>query len=262
MRFRYRILIPGVVLATALPVLAADNPWFGTWKLDVAKSHMTGDTFTYSKVANGMDHYSNGPVSFDFTANGMDYTVFGNATTSWVATGPNQWKETDKTNGTVTGTSDIKLSGDCKTMTIVSTGTRPDGKTFHDESVYTKTKSDGCLEGTWKNTKATQSAPADYVISQGSAPDSLKWEVPAWKETVEGKVDGSDLAINGPTVPAGMTICFTADGARKLVYQLKSGGTVIGQGEQVLAANGKSYTDTSWTPGKEQEKQTYVYNKQ
>ena len=85
------------IAAVTLPALAADNPWFGNWKLDPAKSHMTGDTFTYSKVAGGMDHYSNGPISFDFTANGIDYPVMANATTAWVASGPNQWKETDKT---------------------------------------------------------------------------------------------------------------------------------------------------------------------
>ncbi len=262
MQTTIRTLALCTIAAVTLPALAADNPWFGTWKLDPAKSHMTGDTFTYSKVAGGMDHYSNGPISFDFTANGIDYPVMANATTAWVASGPNQWKETDKTNGTVTATSDIKLTPNCKTLSITSTGTRPDGTAFHDEAVYIKTKSDGCLEGTWKSTKNTQSAPPSYVISQGSSSDAWKWEVPGWKETVEGKRDGSDLAINGPTVPAGLTICFTADGDRQLVYQVKSSGTVIGQGEQVLAPGGKSYTDTSWTPGKENEKQIYVYNKQ
>ena len=262
MQLKIRILAVSLIAAAALPALAADNPWFGTWKLNPAKSHMTGETFIYSKTAGGLIHYSNGPISFDFTANGIEYTVFGNATTNWVATGQNQWKETDKTNGTVTSTSDIKLTPDCKTMNITSTGTRPDGTAFHDEAVYVKTKSDGCLEGTWKSTKNTQSAPPDFAISQGSSPDALKWEVTGWKETVEGKPDGSDLAINGPTVPAGLTIAFKADGARKIAYQLKSSGTVIGQGEQVLAPNGKTYTDTTWVPGKENEKQTYVYTKQ
>ena len=262
MQSTIRALVLCITAAVAVPAFAADNPWFGTWKLDVAKSHMTGDTFTYSKAANGMVHYSNGPISFDFTANGIDYPVMSNATTNWVTTGPLQWKETDKTNGTVTATSDIKLTPDCKTMNIVSTGTRPDGTSFRDEAVYVKTKSDGCLEGTWKGTKATQSAPPDFVISAGSSPDSWKWEITGWKETVEGKTDGSDLAITGPTVPAGLTIAFKSEGARKLSYQVKSGGTVINQGEQVMAASGKSYTDTSWTPGKESEKQTYVYDKQ
>ena len=102
MQTTIRTLALCTIAAVTLPALAADNPWFGTWKLDPAKSHMTGDTFTYSKVAGGMDHYSNGPISFDFTANGIDYPVMANATTAWVASGPNQWKETDKTNGTVT----------------------------------------------------------------------------------------------------------------------------------------------------------------
>jgi hypothetical protein len=257
-----RMFVLCMTAAVAVPAFAADNPWFGTWKLDPSKSHMTGDTFTYSKTASGMNHFSNGPISFDFTANGIDYPVMSNATTNWVANGPNQWKETDKTNGAVTGTSDIKLTADCKTMNITSTGTHPDGTAFHDEAVYVKTKSDGCLEGTWKSTKNAQSAPPGFVISQGSAPDAWKWEITGWKETVEGKADGSDLAISGPTVPAGLTICFTTDGTHKMLYQVKSSGTVISKGEQVLAANGKSYTDTSWTPGKENEKQIYVYNKQ
>jgi len=257
-----RILVLSFAATVALPALAADNPWFGTWKLDTARSHMTGDTFTYSKTPTGMDHFTNGPMSFDFTANGIDYPTLGNATTAWVAAGPNQWKETDKAGGAVIGTYDIRLTANCKTMTIVATGSRPDGTPLHDETVYSKVKSDGCLEGTWKSIKASQSAPSDYVISQGSAPDTWKWDIPGWKETMEGKLDGSDLTLAGPTVPSGITICYVADGAQKLKYQIKSGGTVIDQGEQVLAPGGKTFTDTSWTPGKENEKQTWVYNKQ
>lgn len=257
-----RIVAVWIAAAIALPAFAADNPWFGTWKLDTAKSHMTGATFTYTKGADGMDEYSDGAVSFKFTANGIDYPVFGGTTMNWVATGPNEWKETDKQNGTVTGTSDIKLTPDCKTMTTTSTANRPDGTTSHDVSVATKVKGEGCLEGTWKNTKATVSAPSDFVISQGSSADAWKWENRSWKQTVEGKPDGTDLAISGPTVPSGMTVAFKADGARKITVEVKVNGKVIGQGEQVLAPNGKTFTETDWTPGKENEKQTYVYNKQ
>lgn len=262
MQIRIRNLAVWMAAAVALPAFAADNPWFGTWKLNVAKSHMTGDTFTYTKGADGMDEYSNGPVSFKFTANGIDYTVFGDATMNWVSTGPNEWKETDKLKGTVTGTADIKMTPDCKTMTITNMANRPDGTTTHDVSVYTKVKSDGCLEGTWKSTKVSQSAPSDFVISQGSSPDAWKWEIAAWKETVEGKPDGSDLAISGPQVVSGMTVAFKADGTHKIGFQVKNNGKVIEEGEQVLAPNGKSFTETDWTPGKEKEKQTYVFDKQ
>lgn len=262
MQAKIRTFAALMAAAVAMPAFAADNPWFGTWKLDPAKSHMTGDTFTYSKTANGMDHFSNGALSFDFTANGLDYPVMGGSTTSWVSSGQNEWKTTDKMNGKVTNTGEIKLSADCKTMTETTSGTRPDGTEFHDQTVYTKVKSDGCLEGTWKSTKVSQSAPSGFVISQGSSADAWKWEIPAWKETVEGKADGTDLPLSGPQVPADMTVAFKADGAHKLSFQVKQGGKLIEQGEQVLAPNGKSFTESSWTPGKESEKQTYVFNKQ
>lgn len=263
MQIRIKVLAMWTIAAVALPAFAADNPWFGTWKLDPAKSHMTGSTFTYSKVANGMDHFTNGVLSFDFTANGLDYPVMGGSTTNWVSTGDNQWKSTDKMNGKVTNTSEISLSKDCKTMTEIDTGTRPDGTEYHNQTVYTKAKSgDGCLEGTWKSTKVSESAPGSFVISQGSSPDTWKWEIPGWKETIEGKADGTDLPLSGPQVPSDMTVSMKADGARKVAFQVKQAGKVIDQGEQVLASNGKSFTETEWTPGKENEKQTYVFNKQ
>lgn len=263
MQARIRTFAVLLAAAVAIPAFAADNPWFGTWKLDPAKSHMTGETFTYSKTANGMDHFTNGVLSFDFTANGLDYPVMGGATTSWVSTGPNEWKTTDKMNGKETNSSVVKLSTDCKTMTETTTGTRPDGTDIHNVTVFTKAKSgEGCLEGTWKSTKVSQSAPGSFVISQGGSPDTLKWEIPGWKETVEGKADGTDLPLTGPQVPANMTVAFKADGARKLSFEVKQAGKSIEKGEQVLAPNGKSFTETSWTPGKENEKQTYVFNKQ
>jgi hypothetical protein len=40
-----------LALVSTMPTLAADNPWIGTWKLDPAKSHFTGDTFTYYPTA-------------------------------------------------------------------------------------------------------------------------------------------------------------------------------------------------------------------
>ncbi|MGA8163051.1 MAG: hypothetical protein WCB76_19750 [Acidobacteriaceae bacterium] len=248
-----------VAASFAVPAMAADNPWYGTWKMDVAKSHLTGQTFTYTKQADGLDQFSDGVMTYTFTANGIDYPVTGGGTESWVFTGANAWKVTDKQNGTVLSTTDVKLSPNCKTMTQVTTGTRPDGSTIHDEESYTKEKSDGCLEGTWKSVKLSSNEPNTFIISAGSAPDTWKWDIPDQKETVEGKADGSDLSITGPTVPSGYTVSFKMDGPRKIDVAVKLDGKTVSQGNDVLAANGKSFTTTSWTPGKENEKTTAVY---
>lgn len=247
---------------TTLPVFADNNPWVGTWKLDKAKSHLAGQTFTYSKGANGLDHFSDGATEYDFTANGIDYPIMGGMTESWTSTGANTWTVTDKLNGKVVTTSTVELSKDCKTMKSTTTGTRPDGSSMNDESTYMKVKpSDGCLEGTWKSVKVSTSAPGMWIVSQTS-PDEWKWEVPDWKETITGKPDGSDLAVTGPAVASGMTVAIKQDGPRKITYTVKENGKTLGEGEQTLAANGKSFTDQSWVPGKENEKQTSVYDKQ
>jgi len=251
-----------VAACAAVPALAAENAWYGTWKMDQAKSHLTGQTFTYTKEANGLDEYSDGVTTYQFTANGIDYPTLGGQTESWTFTGPDAWKVTDKLNGTVTSTSDVKLSPNCKTMTTVITGTRPDGSAIHEEDTYTKVKSDGCLEGTWKNVKTSSNSPGEFIISAGSAPDTMQWEIPAWKETVEGKMDGSDLPVTGSEVPAGMTVSFKMNGANKIDIAVKENGKTLSEGEDVLAANGKSFTGTSWTPGKENQKETVVYVKQ
>jgi hypothetical protein len=54
------LLVCALTIFAVLPALAADSPWIGNWKLDPAKSHFIGDTFTYSKAANGMMHFSDG----------------------------------------------------------------------------------------------------------------------------------------------------------------------------------------------------------
>jgi hypothetical protein len=247
--------------SAALPAFAADNPWVGTWKLNKAKSHLTGQTFVYSKNGNGLDHFSDGATEYDFTANGIDYPVMGGATESWTSAGQNIWTVTDKMNSQVVTTSKVELSKDCKTMKVTTMGTRPDGSAINDQDTYTKIKPDGCLEGTWKSMKVTSSEPGMWIVSQNS-PDEWKWEIPDWKETLTGKPDGSDLTVSGPDVATGMTVAIKQDGPRKLTYTVKQNGKALGQGEQTLAANGKSFTDQSWVPGKETEKQTSVYEKQ
>lgn len=251
-----------IAACTILPAFAADNPWVGTWKLNKAKSHFTGQTFTYSKNANGLDHFSDGAMEYDFTANGIDYPIFGGATESWTASGPNAWTVTDKQNGNVITVTKVELSKDCRTMKTETTGTRPDGSSIKDQNTYSKTKpAEGCLEGTWKSVKVVDSSPGGWIISQPS-PDEWKWEIPDWKETVTGKADGSDLTVNGPTVVSGLTVAMKQDGPRKMTYTVKQNGKVLSQSEQVLSPNGKTLTDTSWVPGKENEKQIWVYEKQ
>jgi hypothetical protein len=90
----------------------------------------------------------------------------------------------------------------------------------------------------------------------------LRWEVPAYKAVVEGKPDGSDLAVSGPRIPAGLTLSIKLVSPHKQIYKEKFGGELLETTAETLSADGKTLTDVIWHPGRKTEKSTLVYSKQ
>jgi hypothetical protein len=82
------------------------------------------------------------------------------------------------------------------------------------------------------------------------------------KATVEGRTDGSDNALTGPTVPPDSTLSLQAVARTKTRYVIKIGGKVDSAGEQTLAADGRSFADVNWNAGRENEKTTGTYMKE
>ena len=242
--------------------LAAESPWVGTWKLDVAKSNFTGDTFTYSKGANGLMHFSDGSTTdYDFAADGKPYKTYANRVVTWTADGKDAWNSVYTADGKVLVKVHRQLSSDGKTLSLTETGTRPDGSAFNDEDVYTRVSGGPGLLGTWRNVKASPNGPLTFVIaSPGSG--VLHYDIPDMKATAEAHTDGSDTPLKGPEVAPGMAISIKALAPNKIQYVMKLDGKPQGYGTQTIAADGHSFTDVSWSPGKESEKQTAVYVKQ
>jgi hypothetical protein len=251
-----------LVLLSAIPAIAAENQFVGTWKLDLAKSNFVGDTFTYTQLQNGMMHFSDGSaVNADFGLDGKDYPDPFGQTISWKSAGDNVWNTVSKMNGKVLSEGHVELSDGGNTLTIKDHGTKPDGSSFNDETVYKRVGAGSGLAGKWRSTKVNISAPNTYVVSAPSA-GAVRWEIPEYKEVVEGKTDGSDLPLSGPTAPKGLTLSIKMMGPKKLEYSVKLNGKTIAMATQTLSADGKTITETSWSPGKESEKQTAVYTKQ
>lgn len=256
------ILCSALALQTG-PALADDSTWTGTWKLDPARSHFTGDTFTLTKGPGNMLHYSDGSTaSYDFAIDGKEYKSWANHTTTWTSAGKNAWDTVTKVDGRTLAQSHRQLSADGKTLTMRLTGTRPDGVVFRDEEVYSRVAGTAGLIGTWRSVKISDpNAPHEYVISS-PAPGMLHFEVPDMKASAEGRTDGSDIPLKSPTMPAGMTIAWEMPSPTKIKYVMKLNGKTDNVGEQTLAADGKSFADVNWIPGKEDEKTTGIYVKQ
>jgi hypothetical protein len=256
------LLLCSLLALPAGSALATDSSWSGTWKLDPAQSHFTGDTITVSKGPGTMLHYSDGSTSYDFGLDGKEYKTWANRTTTWSASGKNAWESVTRADGKVLSQGHRELSADGKTLTLTFTGTRPDGAAFHEEAVYERVSGTDGLIGTWRSTKVSGPAgPQEFVISS-PAPGVLHYEVPDMKVTAEGRTDGSDNPLHGPTLPPGSTISFQALSPTKIRYVMKINGKVDNLGEQTLAADGRSFSDVNWDAGKEKEKTTGVFVKQ
>lgn len=252
--------------AAVLPAMAADSAlqaaWLGTWKLDPSRSHFTGDTFAFSKLPDGKLHFSNGSaVKYDFSIDGKPYPSHLDRTVAWTASGDNAWTVITSAHGTELYRTRTELSPDSRTLTETTTGTRPDGSPLKSVTIYHRIAGYRGLVGEWQSTKVDISAPDTFVISM-PAPNTYRWDIPTYKESVQGQPNGTDLPITGPTVPAGTTLSSKVLSPTRLFYVIKNQGKPLAYQTQSLSSDGKSFTQIEWDAGKPTEKLTAVYVRQ
>jgi hypothetical protein len=244
-------------VAVATPCFAA-SPWDGTWKLNEAKSHMTGSTVTITQQG-GMYMLDAGVVKYKFACDGKDYVILADRSLSCTGSG-NSYTEIVKIAGKPYETTTRMISADGKTMTVTSKGTRPDGTPFTTNDTEVREGAGTGLVGTWKETKVKSSVPS--VIELKVNGNVFHWYDPGYKELSDAKLDGTPAPISGGAAPPGLMISNKSDGPMKVASVVTLNGKELGKDIMTLSADGKTITDVSWTPGKESEKQSYVYDKQ
>jgi len=246
-----------VAACAALPCYAADSPWDGTWKLNEAKSKMTGETETITKAG---DMYTvHGPVSYKFACDGKEYPILEDRTIACTASG-HTYTMMVKVKGNLVATSKHEISADEKTMMISTNSTKPDGTAVASSETDVRVGTGTGLAGTWKDTKVNSSVPGAVMLKVHDG--MLRWEDAGYKNASDIKLDGTPGPVTGPTVPSGLTATNKPEGPNKLVCTVMLNGKLLTTDVMTLSADGKSYTDVSWQPGKENEKRTYVYEKQ
>lgn len=219
---------------------------------------MTGETFTIEAKGN-MLHFSMGTVAFDYACDGKTYPTFGNGTTECTGSTAAGYDVVEKAGGKVTSKWRDTFSVDGKTWTRHGTETRPDGTSPQFSDEFKRLSGTTGLVGKWVNVKV-QEGPDSFVVEMTG--DSVKYFFPSYKETVEGKIDGSNLTVKGPNVPAGLTVSYKLEGANKLHWSTTYNGKVMEQGVDTLNADGKTIVSEQWIPGNTNEKQNYVYERE
>ncbi|HEY8669650.1 MAG TPA: hypothetical protein VIL63_02320, partial [Terriglobales bacterium] len=108
---------------------AADDPFYGKWKLNQAKSKIAGEQLKIADLGGNKYKLSFGDVSDTITADGTDQPVHFGRTTSIASEGSNTWKMVVKKDGKIVSSMAHTLSADGQTQTIKGTDSKPDGST-------------------------------------------------------------------------------------------------------------------------------------
>ena len=152
------LFVLSLLVLSSVPLLAQDNPFAGTWKLNLAKSKFEpgpvpkSQTRTVVAQGDGAKYTFDGvaadgkPFSYSFTVkyDGKDYAVTGTGMPAGADTiaiklvGSNKAEATQKRGGKEVAKAEAEVSKDGKVSTVKIKGKTVDGKDFHSETVYDK----------------------------------------------------------------------------------------------------------------------------
>lgn len=257
--------IPGLSAAllaiTSTVCLAADspNPWNGTWKLNEAKSKLTGAVETLTTAPDGKMTVATSGISFSFRCDGQPYTIMPGRSLVCTTAGDHELDVVMSANGDELSHMTRTLSDTGRVQTVVRTGKAADGTPFHSTEVYKKLSGGNGWDGQWQQTK-DEASTRGVAIVQATA-DSITFTYPMNKASLNAKLDGTPTSEEGPHTVAGMTISLKADGPRT-IHEIDSlNGKVMEHDTLSVTADGSLLTiESMQTGGKE--KQVYVYDRQ
>ena len=146
-----------LILSLGSRMFAQEDPFLGTWKLNVNKSKFVpgparkSETRMVVTSPNGMKvsvkrvNADGSTHEFEYTSNldNKTYPIVGDGpegadSIAANLTAPNTIQSTLKKGGKVIVTSTLTVSADGKVLTITSKGTQADGKQFSNVAVYDK----------------------------------------------------------------------------------------------------------------------------
>jgi hypothetical protein len=230
------ILLCGVVTAA----MAADLPYVGKWKMNLAKSDFGQTTLTFESLPGGEWQFSGFGITYKFKLDGKEYPDSMGGTATWKASDANTWETVGKANGKVTETDTFKLSADGKTLTETSKQMKATGGSIDSTTTYDRASGGQGLAGKWKTKKVSGAAGTIEMTASGS--DGLNFKDVDMGMTCDSKLDGKDYPCTGPMLPPGFTSAVKNTGLA-LDVTVKKDGKVFFNGSYTVAADGKSMTE-------------------
>ncbi len=231
------VLLCGIVSAG----MAANLPYAGKWKVNLAKSDFGQTTVTFANLPGGEWQTTAFGVTYKFKMDGKDYPDNMGGTAAWKAVDGNTWEMVAKANGKVTETDTFKLDADGKTLTDYAKQMKAQGGSNESTTVYERASGGPSLAGKWKTKKVSGAAGTVEMIASGA--DGLLFKDPDMGMNCDAKLDGKDYPCTGPMLPPGFTVAMK-NAAGSLDLTVKKDGKPFFKAVYTVAADGKSMTET------------------
>ncbi|HXJ44197.1 MAG TPA: hypothetical protein VNH18_33225 [Bryobacteraceae bacterium] len=220
--------------------MAADLPYAGKWKVNLARSDFGQTTVTFENLPSGEWQSSAFGVTYKFKMDGKDYPDSMGGTAAWKAVDANTWELVAKANGKVTETDTFKLGADGKTLTDNVRQMKADGGSIESTAVYERVSGGPSLAGKWKTKKV--SGASGMVEMTASGTDGLVFKDPDMGMSCDAKLDGKDYPCTGPMLPPGFTVAMKKV-AQALDLTVKKDGKPFFKGTYTVSADGRSMTE-------------------
>jgi hypothetical protein len=236
------------------------DDWNGVWKLDPARSHISGPTLRISRSPDGVYHNSGRIGTANFDCDGKGHVVSeGLAVFCTQKRGDSLEIYTSK-NGSKVSTAHWELSNHDDTLTIQGTMLQSDGSANSIESRYTRTSGSTGFVGGWRNTDLFKGLPS--ILSTKIGDNALHFYYPERDGHVDAAIDGSSSPVHTSLFPSGANISLSERSPREFSLITNLNGHVAYIEYWEISADGRSLTESSWFAKRPNEKYVLVYVRQ
>ncbi len=238
-----KLLLAGSLIFLLMPVLSAQNPFDGTWKLDMSTVQFPKKPDVYL-LRNGTYECKSCAPPYSIKADGQDQKVTGHPyfdMLSVKALDDHNVEQTSKRDGKVVFSEKDSVSADGNTLTVNWTDSgEPSGGT--QSGTYTAKRvakgpaGANMISGSWRTEKADNPAGVltwTYKVNG----DELTMTNPTG-QSYTAKLDGTDAPYKGD--PGTTSVSVKMHGKDTLEETDKRDGNVIGVARMTVASDGKS----------------------
>lgn len=235
-----RIVWTLVMALAATSILAADEPSFnGSWKLNISKSQVKGQTVTFEKTASGLIHFDTEGFGYDFDLKGNPYPTPDGGTMEWVEITPTNWQGTNFMGGKVIGIYTLSISEDSLTFSMKLK--KPDGNTMEQSTVSTRVSGGPGFFGKWKSSEVKGAPTTVEIATKGQ--NGITITYPEFQQACKAKFDGKEYPLKEAGKVSKFTLAFERTGPTTFKMTTNLDGKPFYVDTLTLSPDGNTLTD-------------------